>query len=68
MTIEADRINAWFDDEEIKKLCDPTTLQAPKSKEEFLRNRIWIALREGIKMGRDIQKKEDIEKLCRVLY
>ena len=67
MNRDASEINHWFATDEAKKRCDPVTLEAPKESKQYLRNRIWKTLQEGIAIGRRLQREEDKERLASLL-
>lgn len=65
--LEAGEINSWFAADEAIARCDPLTLDAPESAKQYLRNRLWKTLTEGIEIGRRLQKEKDRQKLCDIL-
>lgn len=66
MSPEAIEIQAWFDSEKGRDCTDGSALGVPTSHEEYLRNRLWLALTSGIAIGRRLATEElpiDLEEL-----
>jgi len=67
MTDEHKLIKQLMESEEIKKRCEPDTLGPLDRAGEYLRNRIWKTLLDGIQAGRQLERQEIVSKVSRFL-
>lgn len=61
---ERNEIDAFLASDKYRRYCDRTTLG---NTNEYLSNRLYSTLTEGIEIGRRLQLVEDMEKLRAIL-